>query len=43
VIGTIRFDAQNQASPPVYITQWCHDGTRRISYPAEMASGCGGG
>jgi branched-chain amino acid transport system substrate-binding protein len=43
VIGTIRFDAQNQASPPVYITQWCQDGTRRISYPAEMASGCGGG
>ena len=43
VIGRIRFDAQNQAAPPVYITEWCDDGTRRIVFPADMASACGGG
>lgn len=43
VIGRIRFDGNNQASPPVYITEWCADGTRKINFPAEMASDCGGG
>jgi branched-chain amino acid transport system substrate-binding protein len=43
VIGRIRFDKQNQAAPPVYITQWCEGGTRRIIFPAAMASACGGG
>ncbi len=43
VIGHIQFDAHGQASPPVYITQWCDDGTRRIIYPADLASACGGG
>jgi branched-chain amino acid transport system substrate-binding protein len=43
VIGPIKFDARNQASPPVYVTQWCDDGTRRIIAPPAMAAGCGGG
>ncbi|MFT8244864.1 ABC transporter substrate-binding protein [Roseomonas sp. BN140053] len=43
VIGRIRFDARNQADPPVYITEWCADGSRKITFPAEMASACGGG
>jgi branched-chain amino acid transport system substrate-binding protein len=43
VIGTIRFDAHGQASPPSYVTQWCDNGTRRIVFPTELASGCGGG
>lgn len=43
VIGTIGFDAKGQANPPVYVTQWCEDGTRRIIFPAALASGCGGG
>jgi hypothetical protein len=43
VIGPIRFDAHGQATPPVYVTQWCDDGTRRIVFPAALASGCGGG
>ena len=43
VIGAIRFDDNGQASPPVYVTQWCDDGTRRIIAPADLAAGCGGG
>ena len=43
VIGPIKFDAKNQASPPVYITQWCENGTRKIVYPQNMAADCGGG
>jgi branched-chain amino acid transport system substrate-binding protein len=43
VIGKIEFDSKGQASPPVYITQWCKDGTRRILYPASAAAGCGKG
>lgn len=43
VIGTIRFDAKGQASPSVYVTQWCADGTRRILYPDHARAGCGAG
>ena len=43
VIGKIKFDAEGQADPPVYVTQWCDDGKRRILYPADMAAGCGAG
>ncbi|HTP84641.1 MAG TPA: ABC transporter substrate-binding protein [Alphaproteobacteria bacterium] len=43
VIGRIKFDASGQADPPVYVTQWCDDGRRRILYPADMAAGCGAG
>ena len=43
VIGKIKFDAEGQANPPVYVTQWCDDGKRRILYPADMAAGCGAG
>ncbi len=43
VIGRIKFDAQGQANPPVYVTQWCDDGKRRILYPADMVAGCGAG
>lgn len=43
VIGTIEFDENNQAQPPVYITQWCDDGSRRILYPEDLAAGCGSG
>jgi branched-chain amino acid transport system substrate-binding protein len=43
VIGHIQFDAEGQADPPVYVTQWCDDGRRRILYPANMAAGCGAG
>jgi len=43
VIGHIQFDGDNQAHPPVYVTQWCNDGTRKIDFPADMRSGCGGG
>ena len=43
VIGHIQFDADGQANPPVYVTQWCDDGRRRILYPADMAAGCGSG
>jgi len=43
VIGRIKFDAEGQADPPVYVTQWCDDGRRRILYPADMAAGCGAG
>jgi branched-chain amino acid transport system substrate-binding protein len=43
VIGRISFDKKGQASPPVYITQWCHDGTRKVIFPKDMAAGCGAG
>lgn len=43
VIGHIHFDGDNQAHPPVYVTQWCKDGTRKIDSPADMKSGCGAG
>lgn len=43
VIGKIKFDAQGQANPPVYVTQWCDDGRRRILYPADMVAACGAG
>lgn len=43
VIGTIKFDSKGQAAPPVYVTQWCADGTRRILYPENAKAGCGAG
>ncbi len=43
VIGHIEFDAEGQANPPVYVTQWCADGRRRILYPASAAADCGSG
>jgi branched-chain amino acid transport system substrate-binding protein len=43
VIGPIRFDAKGQAAPPVYITQWCDDGRRRVVYPEQFVADCGGG
>ena len=43
VIGPIKFDSKGQASPNVYVTQWCTDGTRRIIYPDGAKAGCGAG
>ena len=43
VIGEIKFDRKGQANPPVYVTQWCADGKRRILYPENMKAGCGTG
>lgn len=43
VIGHIELDADGQAHPPVYVTQWCDDGKRRILSPANLAAGCGSG
>jgi branched-chain amino acid transport system substrate-binding protein len=43
VIGPIKFDAKGQASPPVYITQWCDNGTRKVVYPDQYKADCGGG
>lgn len=43
VMGPIKFDKDGQASPPVYITQWCKNGTRRILRPAAAKAGCGKG
>ena len=43
VMGTIKFDKNGQASPPVYITEWCDDGTRKILAPADAVAGCGKG
>lgn len=43
IIGPIEFDENNQAHPPVYITQWCEDGSRSILYPEDLAAGCGAG
>ena len=43
VIGMIKFNDMGQASPPVYITQWCADGKRRILAPEEVKADCGKG
>lgn len=43
VIGRVRFDAKGQAHPPVYVTQWCADGKRRILYPENVKADCGAG
>lgn len=43
VIGPIKFDKKGQASPNVYVTQWCANGTRRILYPENSRAGCGSG
>jgi branched-chain amino acid transport system substrate-binding protein len=43
VIGRIQFDAKGQANPPVYVTQWCADGRRRILFPAASVADCGAG
>lgn len=43
VIGTIKFDRKGQASPAVYVTQWCANGTRRILYPESSKGACGTG
>ena len=43
VIGRIKFDAKGQAHPPVYVTQWCADGKRRILYPENLKADCGAG
>lgn len=43
VIGRIKFDAKGQANPPVYVTQWCANGTRRILYPESLKADCGAG
>lgn len=43
VIGRIRFDENRQANPPVFVTQWCADGRRRILFPAAAVGDCGTG
>lgn len=43
VTGTIEFDANGQANPDVYVTQWCADGRRRILYPDSAKADCGAG
>jgi branched-chain amino acid transport system substrate-binding protein len=43
VIGRVKFDAKGQANPPVYVTQWCADGKRRILYPESLKADCGAG
>ncbi|HTM59095.1 MAG TPA: ABC transporter substrate-binding protein [Burkholderiales bacterium] len=43
VIGHIKFDSKGQAQPPVYVTQWCADGKRRILYPEKLKADCGAG
>jgi branched-chain amino acid transport system substrate-binding protein len=43
VIGTIQFDKTGQANPPVFVTQWCSDGRRRVIYPDAMKADCGAG
>ncbi len=43
VTGTLRFDSKGQASPSVYVTEWCADGKRRILYPESAKAGCGAG
>lgn len=43
VIGRIKFDAKGQANPPVYVTQWCTDGKRRILWPESLKADCGSG
>ena len=39
----IKFDGKGQASPPIYITQWCEDGTRKVVFPDQYKADCGGG
>jgi branched-chain amino acid transport system substrate-binding protein len=43
VIGNIKFDSKGQASPPVYVTEWCADGKRKVIFPKDMVAACGGG
>ena len=43
VIGKIKFDAKGQAHPPVYVTQWCANGSRRILFPEALKADCGAG
>ncbi|MGG5817412.1 ABC transporter substrate-binding protein [Falsiroseomonas sp. HW251] len=43
VTGTLRFDAEGQANPPVYVTEWCADGRRSILFPPDLAAACGAG
>jgi len=43
VMGTITFDDNGQADPPVYVTQWCDDGSRRILEPPAARADCGKG
>ena len=43
VIGPIKFDRKGQAGPPVYVTQWCSNGSRRILYPESARADCGAG
>jgi len=43
VIGPIKFDEKGQASPPVYMTEWCEGGDRKVIFPAEHVAGCGAG
>jgi branched-chain amino acid transport system substrate-binding protein len=43
VSGKIRFGDDGQAHPPVFVTQWCDNGTRSILYPPEYVAGCGNG
>ena len=43
VIGPIKFDSKGQASPNVYVTQWCANGSRRILYPESAKADCGAG
>jgi branched-chain amino acid transport system substrate-binding protein len=43
VAGKIRFGPDGQADTPVYVTQWCADGTRSILYPPELVASCGNG
>lgn len=43
VIGPISFDEKGQASPPVYMTEWCEDGERKVIFPPELAADCGAG
>ena len=43
VIGPIKFDSKGQASPSVYVTQWCTNGSRRILYPESAKADCGAG
>jgi branched-chain amino acid transport system substrate-binding protein len=43
VTGRIRFDAEGQAHPPVYVTAWCADGRRSVLYPPELRGDCGTG
>ncbi len=43
VAGKIKFGPDGQADTPVFVTQWCDDGSRKILYPPESVAGCGNG